>query len=109
MRRAGARAPDEGTEQHLAVRVGLAMGPPATQEEGASGCLEQRGCAGGWRHLGEEPQTKSAERTLAARPECHPALSPGELARAPGREGGHGCRQQLPSRRTAPVQPGRRV
>lgn len=34
MRRAGARAPDEGTEQHLAVRAGLAMGPPATQEEG---------------------------------------------------------------------------
>ncbi|XP_036074109.1 putative uncharacterized protein BRD3OS isoform X2 [Rousettus aegyptiacus] len=81
----------------------------AARRSGASGCLEQRGCAGGWRHLGEEPQTKSAERTLAARPECHPALSPGELARAPGREGGHGCRQQLPSRRTAPVQPGRRV
>lgn len=30
----GAQAPDEGSEQHLAVRAGLAMGPPATQEEG---------------------------------------------------------------------------
>ncbi|XP_039723537.1 uncharacterized protein BRD3OS isoform X1 [Pteropus medius] len=53
-------------------------------------------------------QRALSERWLHT-PKCHATLSPHELARAPIGEGGHGCRRRLPSRRTAPFQPGRRA